>query len=188
MAAKRARNDQLTGGSGDVNPQFAHVVATQAGVNGFIEAEVPFPALSMMSTIGSGLRAKGAVLELLWVDWQFGGVEFNAAGESYLFSLTRNTQPNVIFISDPDAIVARVVESASGATDTGSYNFERDGRYELTSGDGHGMLVSIPSNNSLRLQFFTAGFAAIAAMHMRIAYRIKLVPIAEFIGMMASRA
>lgn len=186
MAAKRAR-DQLTGGSNDVNPQYAHVFVTTSVANAFTESEIPLPALTMMGVTGMrGFSTKGPVLELLYVDWNYQGEAFNAAAEGYFFSISRNAQTTVLNFSNPECIMKYEAQAASGATDTGSYLMPAVGRYNFTAGDGHGLLVALPSNNSLRMQLDTIGLTATASVLLRLAYRIKLVPMAEFVGMLAS--
>lgn len=187
MAAKRRRNDILTGGSGDVNPQFAYGIIAMSAANTFSGTNVPFPALTMFAAVGNKVGPnKAPVLELLWADWEYTGERFNAAGEEFEWQITQGNAQTMLFFGDSSLVAKGIIQAASGATDTGSYLLNRVGRFDFTSGDGHGLLVSVPSNNALRMSCTSTALGAAAGFQIRIAYRVKLIPLTEALGMMAS--
>ena len=187
MAAKRKRDNMLTGGSGDVNPQFAFGTITLSAANTFTEANIPLPALSMVANAmgGRGFSAKGAVLELLWVDWEYGGEVFNLNAERYSWSISRGNQSAVLALDNPECIATGSQRMA--LVTSGAVLMQDTNRFDLTAGDGHGLLVSLPSNNALRIQCSSTGLGSVITMEFRVAYRVKLIDMQEFIGMLSSQ-
>lgn len=181
---KRA-NDQLTGGSNDVNPQEFVIVGVQSGndVTTVIQQPLPIPRLPTR-------QGYNLVIEVLSVQfyWTNGLVPVAGTAQTIVFNLTTN--PNAIstvigHLSDPRSIARWFAQSAllGGGTAT-PFQVENDARFDLTDQAGHGILLAT-DNVFLQLGSATTGQANQAVC--RFQYRWKEVTLTEYIGIVQSQ-
>lgn len=193
--AKRARSSSvsdLTGGTGDVNPQFLSHGFSQTAADTFTEDEVPLP----VSRIG-GLGANRArVVEILKV-WLMPPriLGFSTAAVSYRSRMSIATRQstgtaNVGDIGDPDVIMS-LTEQVRHVDNVASGSFgqisqgNRENMVDLTDGAGHGVLVA---TNSLFFRADTSNRGTAGDFAFRILYRFKDVSVTEYVGIVQSQS
>lgn len=185
--AKRRRADTLTGGTGDVNPQFfSHrMVPAVAGTTETVALPSP------ISRFPTGVAGKSQIVEILKVWFDFPPAPAIAAVGEVVHSVvsniaTRSGGTVINEISNP-ATIASVALSREGAfTAGGSISgtiYQMPRFVDLTDGAGHGILMA---TDQFYLQFGgTATWAT--SMDFRMMYRIKVVGLAEYIGLVQSQ-
>lgn len=184
--SKRARNsDLLTGGSGDVSPQyFALPVNTLTAANTYTEGAIPTP---VPRNKVQGERV--TVMELLKVIFNNPEPDNNPAAGGSLITATAqlSTRTQTGLNVNNVAILAFHEKVVRGAfTAAGSYAAEILDPYvfDCTDGAGHGILVA---TDNIYFGCNTAGFTAAAAFGCRLLYRMKNISLPEYIGIVQSQ-
>lgn len=194
MASSRA----LTGGTGDVNPQYMSVKLTAPDVAGtVVESTVPLP----INRVQPGGRANTAqVIEVLKVYYEYNYSQF--------FTNIDNTDKNVSGIwqgeigvktstamkgSVPDVIshdafsVKMHQLGGTSANNCVAWTQHTPSWHDLTDGAGHGMLI--PSDQLyFRFNYLQSGATTTTNLpfaSIRMFYRIKNVSLQEYIGMVS---
>lgn len=184
---KRVADMELTGGSGDVNPQTMLIVANGpvGGAGGSQRTTVGLPIPRLPTPAGKSL-----VMEILWVEFVHRGLTATAGATSeYHMSLTTNPSQPVnatAAVSDPRTIADWNHAVTASAAPTSFWDVENITEVDLTDQAGHGFLVA---TDNLFLDVYTAGPAG-ANMNnpvCRIGYRFKLVSLQEYIGIVQSQ-
>lgn len=178
---KRGRKDQLTGGSGDVNPQeIVFPLLTQTGADAARQVAIQLPIPRLPTSPGRNL-----VIEVLWVDFYF-NIEGAAVGFNR-FSASITTNPNAQttvlgLLQDVRNIaqVYRVFVFAAGGTST----MPDQETVDTTDEAGHGELVA---TDTLYANLVTSGTNATNNMVCRMGYRWKDVSLVEYIGIVQSQ-
>lgn len=180
---KRAKGDQLTGGTGDVNPQILTIIANQLATDTPIVIQQPLPIPRYPTKSGYNL-----VVELLAVDYyDINPTVLGAGGQTQnLITVTTNPQlPSSIAaaIQDPRLIDAWLNYMAFGPTpDVGQVPSEN--YQDLTDKAGHGILVAA---DNLYIGVFSAGNSAAKNAIVKLWYRWKAVTLTEYIGIVQSQ-
>jgi len=191
---KRGRaSDTLTGGTGDVNPQWWTLpTITMLNVNEFVEDAVPVP----ISRLNGGKRATTAtVMEVLKVMFILSNVDqtfddtFSRKNIQIQLS-TSSQRTNGIFPISPSVFAycghTYLGLVADDPTEQQFVVYRTDpNMQDLTDGAGHGVLIA---GDYIYLGLDTAGFAAVGAATVKILYRFKEVGITEYIGMVQSQS
>lgn len=182
---KRGRNNELTGGSGDVNPQWLTFnLMTQTGVNAFTETSLNLPINRFANPKGRSI-----VMEVLKVEFSMPPPDTNnSAGGNILTTIVQLNPSSVNNVdqSNPKAL-AQYQRSFRGAfTAGGSYSAVENNPecVDLTDGNGHGVLVA---TDTMFFACNTSNFGAPAGFGARLLYRFKIVTLEEYIGIVQSQ-
>lgn len=185
MSKKRATSDLLTGGSGDVSPQyFALPPNTLSAANTFTEGAIPTP---VPRNKVQGDRV--TVMELLKVYFNNPEPDANPSAAGSLVTATAQLSTrsqNAITLGNV-AVFAFCDKIVRGAfTAAGSYAAEVFDPFvwDCTDGAGHGILIA---TDNIYFGCNTAGFTAAAAFNCRLLYRMKNISLPEYIGIVQSQ-
>ena len=196
--AKRSK-DTLTGGTGDVNPQWLRTqFVTTTASPGVLSLQIPLPIQRLHNASG-----RAQIVEILKVMWNT-DINLLDAGNpmltygGYGILSTKQAPAAGLPLFDGSIIdyVERFVTSSGllGASSTGNsgWIFETEHPYvhDLTDGAGHGILVAT-DNIFLTSQQVGAGGdenpATDFSVQAFILYRFKDVSLAEYIGIVQSQ-
>lgn len=185
--SKRARSngESLTGGTGDVNPQYFTLPAnTQTAANTYIEAVIPTPI--PRNRVSGG---KATVMEILKVYFNLPEADTNnAAGGSNLVASAHLATRALAAVSfqNPATFAYREKNMRGAFTAAGTYGTVNHEPYEvdLTDGAGHGILVA---TDNIYFGFNTIGYAGVGSAACKILYRMKNVTVEEYIGIVQSQ-
>ena len=218
---KSSSSDQLTGGSGDVNPQIlqfinSHDFLNQTGSQGFVHT-FPNPIWDLNRSIQLGCdKTKAFVMEILGI-WLINdpppinsGMASNSAeallnwsslsydqapapplpvGSGYLqtwewvMDMVRGVAQNDTNILAAQADATNV-SSNSGVNGSPWISQHTWDFFDLTDGQGHGVLVGAPVFNlrtALRFLPVVPGGTGTFVMGCRIKYRVKAISYQEFV-------
>ena len=183
--AKRGRpsNDQLTGGSKDVNPQEFVIVAKQTGIDASTVVAQPLPIPRLPTKPGKNL-----VMELLWVQffWLTPALPGVGSYNAIFPSLTTNGA-NPVFkqdvINDVRAISIwqQYIQCATAVGYAIPITFFEE---SLTDDAGHGILLA---TDTVYFRVFTTGTNVTNEITCRFGYRFKEVDLVEYIGIVQSQ-
>lgn len=190
---KRSRaTAALTGGTGDVNPQwFVLPALTSLQPNVFNEISVPTP-ISRLNNRQAGTKA--TVLEVLKIEFSHPNIN-----NTFATTFSRKNSQVQLGTSHKDGIAPAdgttlaysfVTYAGTIATDTNEDQwviyYPNPITYDLTDGAGHGVLVA---SDKLYFGGGTLGYDAAtnSAWLCRILYRFKDVGLTEYIGMVQSQ-
>lgn len=178
----------LTGGTKDVNPQWAVITVTQAAADVTITGSIPVP----INRLGGGSASNVVIIELLRIYWHFSDLPtINIATEQIseirgTLSTSNNGAVNIPY-GDPIVINAAQMRRIGAFTALGSYldsvptiPIEQD----MTDGAGHGMLIA---TDSIFLQTQSTTTSLTNSCTCRFLYRFKKVSLAEYIGIVQSQ-
>lgn len=175
----------LTGGTGDVNPQWLSVAVNQITVNVIQTLEVPIPFLR-----SSTPRGKSWVMEILKIYVREGGPEAAvAAGENIdlqTWAITFRPEVVVRRLGNPITLLSGGRQTIHAFTALGTYYEGTDllKQYDLNDGAGHGVLVGA---DSLFFSMNTSGRVNPSFVDFKVLYRFKAVNIQEYIGIVTSQ-
>lgn len=183
---KRSK-DQLTGGTGDVNPQVLTFEVTQTGTDTTTVKQNPLPIPRFPTREGQNL-----VFELLWIDyyWVNAAVVNNNASIGVLATVTTN--PLVPASAEEAMLDPRLVDAwyktifnfgPIGAS-TGFADINAENTQDMTDSAGHGVLIA---SDNLYFGLLTANTTQANKMIFKIGYRMKAVSLVEYIGIVQSQ-
>jgi len=184
MKRRKLTND-LTGGTGDVNPQYYSGEVRMAVANttltfGFITPHSKLPRQGNKVT----------VMEVLKLYLWFPTEAINNAAETHQRAgITMSTKDfaAVYATSSEPTVIAKLMWtgwSAFTALYPNTNMLTLPLVMDLTDGDGHGVLVA---SDYFYMQGFTLGYAAIMNLEFKILYRFKNVSLTEYIGIVQSQ-
>jgi len=186
MANKR----QLTGGTGDVNPQFLSASVLQTGT----DSTNVFPLTTPIVRVGQDRSGTATIMEFLKVFFtlpevkvdQGGAVSVSAAEISILTASPSPTTTVVPAGSSKVLCNARYTNkhafTAAGTGLLGQTSMPHV--IDLTDGAGHGVLVG---TDVVFIQVATEGQTSAKPFEVKILYRFKTVALAEYIGIVQSQ-
>lgn len=176
MATRRA----LTGGTGDVNPQFVTLNATQTGTDTTTTVAFPIPIQRLGTSRGS---ERAQVMELLKIFCYIETIlPSNAAWLVQASLSTVGTSTTGTDISDPRTIVRflnRLYFNTSGATIS-----QMPHVVDFTDGAGHGILIA---SDQIYLNIVSQNTSASVEITFKVMYRWKNVSITEYVGIVQSQ-
>lgn len=188
---KRARtsssSSMLTGGTGDVNPQYMHGTVTMSAANTATTDTQGTPIVR----VGPQTGGKAIIMEILKIFVDMPAVDLdNAAATNRLAQLAFSTvsfgstatnfaEPRVF------AFLQRTVRNAFTAAGTGLLDLDYSPQVaDLTDGAGHGILVA---TDNIFVQAMTNNYNAAQTFNWKILYRFKKVDLVEYIGIVQSQ-
>ncbi len=180
---KRGRKDQLTGGTGDVNPQILTVVANQTGNDVSTVVQQPLPIPRYPTSVGRNL-----VMEFLAIDYYQLNQTINPANNNVnLLCVTTSPAiaPNLsAALQDPRLLDAWLKMITAPAVVADTYDIKAENYQDLTDKAGHGILVAA---DNLYFGVYSAATAATNAYVLKLWYRWKEVSLTEYIGIVQSQ-
>jgi len=173
---RRGGLNSLTGGSGDVNPQYMHLNAVQSAADTTTTTSFQIPIQRLQNT------GRAQVMEVLKVFW-------------FLPNLvdTADSNVNAILTTSSSGVTAtsyantRVIDMAAGVTlfnAASSFHFDPMVIHDLTDGAGHGMLVG---SDNLYIQIASVASGVANNVYCKILYRWKDVSIQEYVGIVQAQ-
>lgn len=179
---KRSR-DQLTGGSGDVNPQTITFNAVQTAADATTVQKISLPIPRLPTREGRNLVVEIVSVDIFHANPQVPGP---ATTSSVLTVLTTTSTPflsPVAAIIDPNVVEfwAKAVQNVSSI---GLYKHDTDYTSDLTDQAGHGILIA---TDNLYIGIYTSLTAVPNQMVWKINYRWKDVSLIEYIGIVQSQ-
>ena len=187
---KRARansSDILTGGTGDVNPQLLSDSITMSAADTTTSQQIVLP----IQRIAANAPNHAIVMELLkvFVAYPSFGAIANVAEvtetQALLFT-TRNFDTTAVNFSDPSVFAAFFRTRQAAFTAGGTYDTEERAieSFDLTDGDGHGILIA---TDSIFCQGRSANVGTALTYRWKLLYRWKRVSLPEYIGIVQSQ-
>lgn len=187
MPVKR-KYSELTGGSGDVNPQTLILKYKQSNndIQGQDVSPLPIPRLPIQQN-------KSMVMEFLSVEFSRSILTPALNGiTQYMAFLTTNPNGPVgvtyeasaeTILTDPRVIATWDQQILNGSANT-TVLIENQKYIDLTDQAGHGFLVA---TDNIYFGIITAGTTASNIVYARISYRFKEVTLQEYIGIVQSQ-
>lgn len=182
--SKRGRDGSLTGGTGDVNPQFFNINGSSTNNGAISVATQATPIPRIPST-----ARKALVMEVLKVWFNFvassaiGGITDATHNVTY-YLCTKNPGTSAQPANQAvDGSVLATLLTSSNETTSGAIVQNSPIAVDLTDGSGHGVLLA---TDSVFLQFVN-GTGSAATPQCRVLYRFKEVSVTEFIGIVQAQ-
>jgi len=181
---KRGRGDQLTGGTGDVSPQYFVSTILMSAANTFTQAESGLPQIRIPTRKG-----KSIVMELLSADIVHPALDTQpAAGGTTAASYWQigTISEAAIDTANPRVIHMNAKQWRGAFTAAGTFESVTDLTVNVPfhDGAGHGILVA---TDSIFIGVNTANYTAAQTFYARIHYRFKEVSLEEYIGIVQSQ-
>ena len=182
--AKRSK-DTLTGGTGDVSPQFLSLNVVMSAANTFLEATVPLPVQRMQGP----QPQKATIIELLKIFVNLPELDATSAVEAFFSaqtSVSTSTLAGVASLGTPKSLMSMERKAHKAFTAGGTYEtvYQDPMILDLTDGAGHGILVA---TDNIFIQVTTTGYTAAAQFGYKFMYRWKTVSLPEYIGIVQSQ-
>lgn len=166
----------LTGGTGDVNPQWLAIRVTESAADTTTTQAQSIPIQRLQD------RAhKAQVMEVLKVVFTSNTFPEVDAGVT-MFLTTRNFGTTAVATNEPSIIA--FYQTAVRLTTSGQYFAQAPYIWDVTDGAGHGLLVAT-DQVFFQIQSATTGVAVVG--DCRILYRWKNVSIEEYVGIVQSQ-
>lgn len=187
--AKRNSGGQLTGGTGDVNPQFLSGKITLSAANTATEVTLGTPIVR----VGPQTGGQAIIMELLKIFVDLPAIDTDAAAATarqriISFSTTSSgTTAAVTTLDNPRNImtITNDLRNAFTAAGTGTLANTIDPvEVDLTDGAGHGVLIA---TDNLFIAANTTGQTAASTFGFKLLYRFKKVALVEYIGIVQSQ-
>lgn len=177
---------ELTGGTGDVNPQYLTMYAAQTSTNGTAINNTPIPINRFAQR-----RGKGMVMEILKIHWQVNlALTLNSTGSQNVFWQAQLSTKSLSAYNPLDGTVIdqitdqMVYWQPATATALISRPATMPIIHDMTDNAGHGIIVA---TDQLYLFFDTVGFSNAETVFCKIYYRFKEVSLEEYIGIVQSQ-
>lgn len=183
---KRGRKDLLTGGSGDVNPQYLSGRITQTSADATTSVSIPLP----VSKIPQANQATIIEILKIYVDFNnfFGGTAAIESDFSRKICFSTINFGGVQGEFNEPNLFCQVEQKKRGAfTALGTYYmYEGDNPFvfDLTDGAGHGLLIATDNIFGQASSNLTTQTNVI---NYKILYRFKTVGLLEYVGIVQSQ-
>lgn len=179
---------QLTGGTGDINPQFLNVKIDQTAINTVRHFVFAIPVARRP---GTGTRVTVMEILKIWINFQRPPeVDLTIVGKQM-------TTYGAVMIGDQDglrsfehwsmlAMVSRVTWAKNPTIDVIYSYHPMPVMTDLTDGAGHGVLVA---TDTMTVIVYTAGYEIdwLQGTEAKILYRFKNVGLTEYLGIVQSQ-
>lgn len=166
----------LTGGTGDVNPQYLTVVAPQSGADTTTTTQVALPIQRLPNA------ARAQVLEILKVFYTIGATSAEVDNQIDVFISTTSFGTTGTNYGEPRVFSA--YRRTLLLTTSGQSIYTEPFVQDLTDGAGHGILIA---TDSIFVQVVSATTSATNSARIKLMYRMKNVSLAEYIGIVQSQ-
>lgn len=180
MATKRA----LTGGTGDVNPQWLTAQVEQTVVNTLVQIRVQLPIQRLPN------KSSAQVIEILQVWLEHAPFFLNNTSTQRISEILVSTKAAVdsadFTVNAPQTIANSALSQNTSFTTSGqgAYVHNLVDRIDTTDGAGHGILVA---TDAITLAMQRTNDNVPSSAGLRIIYRFKNVPVQEYIGIVQSQ-
>lgn len=165
----------LTGGTGDVNPQWYKITVTQSGNDTTTTSANPLPVPRLQN------NKKPTIMELLKIYWIVPEtIEVDSSIQAFLSTKNFSTTAP----SQVDGTLIDTLFQTVRLTTSGMYYNTAPIIHDVTDGAGHGLLVA---TDNIYLQLSSAGTSAANVAYCWLLYRMKEVTLAEYIGIVQSQ-
>lgn len=172
-----ATTKELTGGTGDLNPQFITALVTQPANDVSEQTEISLPIPRFAAKAGRSI-----VLEVLAVDFIY--ADFGAAPAANSFTLcTLSTNAAASDITSSQVFALSLLDSVFTSA-VGLSVEQMVHRHVLHDGAGHGILIG---TDSIFLTVISTGTLQPNSFVAKILYRWKEVSLAEYIGIVQAQ-
>jgi hypothetical protein len=175
------RDGSLTGGTGDVNPQYMNLYTPSTGTGTIItqSTATPIPRLPQRS-------GRATVMEMFKVFFSTNQATPALTNADFVLFLLCTKNPGVTVPANAlgDSSVIAAAQATVDFTTSGALIYEQPVAYDFTDGAGHGILIA---TDTLYLQFSNSSGASCAGQ-ARIVYRFKEVGVEEYIGIVQSQS
>lgn len=183
MSYKRRRtNYSLTGGTGDVNPQFMNMFIQQSAADTLTQLAQPIPVQRLQNA------GRAQVMEVLKVFINSTPISTSAtAAISHSIRVTLGTKSGVASVNDPTIFAYQEKSNINAFTAAGTGLLNKDvGPFivDLTDGAGHGFLVG---SDQIYVNIQSTATGQTNAVSVKILYRWKDVSIQEYVGIVQSQ-
>lgn len=183
MPGKR-KGDALTGGTGDVSPQYFSYAVTMTAANTAFELALPTP-VPRNKVQGDMVT----VMEVMKIFFDMPEADANPAAAGGLVQAIAqiSTRTGIgIDFANP-TVIAQCQKTIRGAfTAAGTYGTAYYDPYEFNTNDGagHGLIIA---TDNVFTTVTTFNFVAVAAFRIKMMYRMKNITLAEYIGIVQSQ-
>lgn len=182
---KSRATESLTGGTGDVSPQFLSSFVTLSAANTYTEMTVPIP----VQRISPQTPNSAIIVELLKIYINMPEIDATNAAETFYtarLQITTSSFSGMQPLSSSRVIMLaeRPVHKAFTAAGTYETAYQDPQVIDVTDGAGHGVLVA---TDNLFLGALTAAYANAARWDIKFLYRWKRVALTEYIGIVQSQ-
>lgn len=182
---KRGRDGSLTGGTGDVSPQWMSFQATQSAADTTTTTTQAIPVQRLQT------KGMAQVMEVLKVETAFTlfPAIASAAEAADVLGLALSTASfgtTAVAMSEPRvfAFFQHTLRGAFTAAGTFGVYYNNVLTKDLTDGAGHGVLIA---TDNIFAQITSSGTAAVNIASIKILYRWKNVPMVEYVGIVQSQ-
>lgn len=180
MPKRVASSSNLSGGTGDVNPQTFVIRCTQSAADTTTAVQVPLPVPRY-----PGATNRAIVMEVLDVEFIISDLTQSGATQFITATLSTRTVSATPFLARIDtAVIAQFSKDFLFATAVGFQYTDRDVRIDLTDAAGHGILVA---TDQMVLTVFSTATGVVNDVGARITYRLKEIGLPEYIGIVQSQ-
>ena len=184
--SKKRPGESLTGGTGDVNPQFLHGQVVQTGADATTTTTFAMPIMKVQS---GGSHA--TIIELLKVFVDFptfpGAAAAQAVMDMSLDFTTISFGTTAINFNEPNLFARAALEAHNSFTAAGSmYSGPYPGvvAVDVTDGAGHGILIA---TDNIFAQARSTATGNTNTIRFKLLYRFKKVGLLEYIGIVQSQ-
>lgn len=193
--SKRARSENLTGGSKDVNPQWFGMQVSQSAIDATTTQSFPLPVQRLQNR-----DKKSLVMEILQIQWDLPFYLPGTGSTLVLLGMLTTKDPNFSTAAIPNTAfnktraegwcvdyLARGI--ATGNTTVSNAQFDEPVMHDLTDGAGHGILVATDALFLTVSSEIGASGATGAQSNIlcKLLYRWKEVALEEYIGIVQSQ-
>lgn len=186
----KRKYSSLTGGTGDVNPQWYKLTVQMTAADTDTTAIFPLPTYRLQNSSG-----RSWVMEILKIQWDT-SLQVISANGTYGTLVTLATMQTTTLnlpqlkaqgaVIDFDQPTVAVFNAAAGSTFTSGVRPHPE-LHDLTDGDGHGMLVAT-DRLFLRIQNVSTLQTVANNSNCNVLYRWKEVSLEEYIGLVQSQS
>lgn len=178
---KRGR-ESLTGGTGDVNPQWFKMLSSAAAGATFTTTTFASPNNRLESPTNP------TIIEILKIQWVVSGspaVTAGTSGSARYYLTTKSYGSTEPALNEGPIVDSMHIGVSSIAASTSSDVIPMEFWHDLTDATGHGILVG--TDNLYLGIISTANIPYALSVCCRVLYRYKRVTLAEYIGIVQSQ-
>jgi hypothetical protein len=175
---RRGPSDNITGGTGDYNPQYYTMSLLQTAADTSTTAAFPLPVPRFQ---GSGRSDRSTIMEILKVYFIWDDFTAVAAQSAYNCFLTTSNSDGASSaeVFSGGSLIAWSSIDGIFATQVGFQLNNRTTSIDLMDGAGHGFLVA---TDNVYLSVRTTATGRANTVYTRLLYRLKDVTLQEYIG------
>jgi len=168
---KRARG--LTGGTGDINPQWMSFSEVQTGNDTATSGAIQPPV-----SLSTG---ENLVMEILriYIEWENPLITSGTTTTLNFWVSTKNFGTTAPTLGLGDATVVILSRLYGLFTTSGIVAYQQPQQYDMTDGAGHGVLVG---NQNLYWGITSAGTSQANRVSVKVLYRAKRISQSELLG------